>query len=129
MSLFIINCQTKVRINHLTAVKSVAILSNNTNLKFYTSKKTPVILIFVDLTNLMQINAFPWLCSFFLFLYFFFGFELNSKSWIYRQTLKLLIIIHNKQICVCHLLTFIVVMIISLSAGFVISRAATPCPY
>ncbi|CAH1978865.1 unnamed protein product [Acanthoscelides obtectus] len=34
------NCQTKLRINHLTAVKSVAIFTSNANLKFYTSKKT-----------------------------------------------------------------------------------------
>ncbi|GFS84801.1 uncharacterized protein TNCV_2956961 [Trichonephila clavipes] len=30
------NCQTKLRINHLTAVKSVAILESNANLDFYT---------------------------------------------------------------------------------------------
>ncbi|GFW47982.1 alpha-2 adrenergic receptor [Trichonephila clavipes] len=30
------NCQTKLRINHLTAVKSVAILESNVNLNFYT---------------------------------------------------------------------------------------------
>ncbi|GFX98235.1 alpha-2 adrenergic receptor [Trichonephila clavipes] len=30
------NCQTKLRINHLTAVKSVAILESNANLNFYT---------------------------------------------------------------------------------------------
>ncbi|GFX22057.1 DDE_3 domain-containing protein [Trichonephila clavipes] len=29
------NCQTKLRINHLTAVKSVAILESNANLNFY----------------------------------------------------------------------------------------------
>ncbi|GFV44528.1 uncharacterized protein TNCV_3287101 [Trichonephila clavipes] len=34
------NCQTKLRINHLTAVKSVAILESNANLNFYTWKKT-----------------------------------------------------------------------------------------
>ncbi|GFU45162.1 hypothetical protein TNCV_4236051 [Trichonephila clavipes] len=33
------NCQTKLRINHLTAVKSVAILESNANLNFYTWKK------------------------------------------------------------------------------------------
>ncbi|GFT30973.1 hypothetical protein TNCV_1683431 [Trichonephila clavipes] len=34
------NCQTKLRINHLAAVKSVAILESNANLNFYTWKKT-----------------------------------------------------------------------------------------
>ncbi|GFS94731.1 hypothetical protein TNCV_4456331 [Trichonephila clavipes] len=33
------NCQTKLRINHLTAVKSVAILESNANLNFDTWKK------------------------------------------------------------------------------------------
>ncbi|GFT58848.1 DUF4817 domain-containing protein [Trichonephila clavipes] len=33
------NCQTKLRINNLTAVKSVAILESNANLNFYTWKK------------------------------------------------------------------------------------------
>ncbi|GFY09604.1 uncharacterized protein TNCV_380991 [Trichonephila clavipes] len=37
----LMNCQTKLRINHLTAVKSVAILESNANLNFYTWKKTP----------------------------------------------------------------------------------------
>ncbi|GFX64934.1 alpha-2 adrenergic receptor [Trichonephila clavipes] len=32
----LMNCQTKLRINHLTAVKSVAILESNANLNFYT---------------------------------------------------------------------------------------------
>ncbi|GFW85497.1 alpha-2 adrenergic receptor [Trichonephila clavipes] len=35
----LMNCQTKLRINHLTAVKSVAILESNANLNFYTWKK------------------------------------------------------------------------------------------
>ncbi|GFV50802.1 alpha-2 adrenergic receptor [Trichonephila clavipes] len=32
----LMNCQTKLRINHLTAVKSVVILESNANLNFYT---------------------------------------------------------------------------------------------
>jgi len=40
------NCQTKLRINHLTGVKSVAILNSNANLKFYTSKKKQPFYIF-----------------------------------------------------------------------------------
>ncbi|GFT90079.1 alpha-2 adrenergic receptor [Trichonephila clavipes] len=36
----LMNCQTKLRINHLTAVKSVAILESNANLNIYTWKKT-----------------------------------------------------------------------------------------
>ncbi|GFY31377.1 alpha-2 adrenergic receptor [Trichonephila clavipes] len=35
----LMNCQTKLRINHLTAVKSVAILESNANLNFYIWKK------------------------------------------------------------------------------------------
>ncbi|GFY04993.1 uncharacterized protein TNCV_561251 [Trichonephila clavipes] len=38
------NFQTKLRINHLTAVKSVAILESNANLNFYTSKKNTLYL-------------------------------------------------------------------------------------
>ncbi|GFW80876.1 alpha-2 adrenergic receptor [Trichonephila clavipes] len=36
MIVLMMNCQTKLRINHLTAVKSVAILESNANLNFYT---------------------------------------------------------------------------------------------
>ncbi|GFV15487.1 alpha-2 adrenergic receptor [Trichonephila clavipes] len=35
----LMNCQTKLRINHLTAVKSVTILESNANLNFCTWKK------------------------------------------------------------------------------------------
>ncbi|GFT55490.1 alpha-2 adrenergic receptor [Trichonephila clavipes] len=40
LMIVLMNCQTKLRINHLTAVKSVAILESNANLNFYTWKKT-----------------------------------------------------------------------------------------
>ncbi|GFV14181.1 hypothetical protein TNCV_526551 [Trichonephila clavipes] len=40
----LMNCQTKLRINHLTAVKSVAILESNANLNFYTWKKNTLYL-------------------------------------------------------------------------------------
>ncbi|GFV88909.1 integrase catalytic domain-containing protein [Trichonephila clavipes] len=40
LMIVLMNCQTKLRINHLTAVKSVAILESNANLNFYTRKKT-----------------------------------------------------------------------------------------
>ncbi|GFW27702.1 alpha-2 adrenergic receptor [Trichonephila clavipes] len=36
LMIVLMNCQTKLRINHLTAVKSVAILESNANLNFYT---------------------------------------------------------------------------------------------
>ncbi|GFT30359.1 alpha-2 adrenergic receptor [Trichonephila clavipes] len=39
LMIVLMNCQTKLRINHLTAVKSVAILESNANLNFYTRKK------------------------------------------------------------------------------------------
>ncbi|GFX13737.1 DUF4817 domain-containing protein [Trichonephila clavipes] len=42
------NCQTKLRINHLTAVKSVAILESNANLNFYTWKKNTLYLRFCN---------------------------------------------------------------------------------
>ena len=45
VSLFMMNCQTKLRINHLTAVKSVAILKSIANLKFYTSIKNTLYII------------------------------------------------------------------------------------
>ncbi|GFV09089.1 alpha-2 adrenergic receptor [Trichonephila clavipes] len=38
LMIVLMNCQTKLRINHLTAVKSVAILESNANLNFYTWK-------------------------------------------------------------------------------------------
>ncbi|GFV60246.1 alpha-2 adrenergic receptor [Trichonephila clavipes] len=40
LMIVLMNCQTKLRINHLTAVKSVAILESNSNLNFYTWKKS-----------------------------------------------------------------------------------------
>ncbi|GFV08098.1 alpha-2 adrenergic receptor [Trichonephila clavipes] len=40
LMIVLMNCQTKLRINHLTAVKSVAILDSNANLNFYTWKKS-----------------------------------------------------------------------------------------
>ncbi|GFU68535.1 alpha-2 adrenergic receptor [Trichonephila clavipes] len=39
LMIVLMNCQTKLRINHLTAVKSVAILKSNANLNFSTWKK------------------------------------------------------------------------------------------
>ncbi|GFT97955.1 alpha-2 adrenergic receptor [Trichonephila clavipes] len=36
LMIVLMNCQTKLRINHLTVVKSVAILESNANLNFYT---------------------------------------------------------------------------------------------
>ncbi|GFX57981.1 alpha-2 adrenergic receptor [Trichonephila clavipes] len=36
LMIVLMNCQTKLRINHLTVVKSVAILKSNANLNFYT---------------------------------------------------------------------------------------------
>ncbi|GFW09847.1 uncharacterized protein TNCV_4251761 [Trichonephila clavipes] len=39
LMIVLMNCQTKLRINHLTAVKSVAIFGSNANLNFYTWKK------------------------------------------------------------------------------------------
>ncbi|GFV27909.1 alpha-2 adrenergic receptor [Trichonephila clavipes] len=36
LMIVLMNCQTKLRINHLAAVKSVAILESNANLNFYT---------------------------------------------------------------------------------------------
>ncbi|GFX48284.1 alpha-2 adrenergic receptor [Trichonephila clavipes] len=40
LMIVLMNCQTQLRINHLTAVKSVVILESNANLNFYTWKKT-----------------------------------------------------------------------------------------
>ncbi|GFU40750.1 uncharacterized protein TNCV_3231071 [Trichonephila clavipes] len=40
LMIVLMNCQTKLRINHLAAVKSVAILESNANFNFYTWKKT-----------------------------------------------------------------------------------------
>ncbi|GFW45443.1 alpha-2 adrenergic receptor [Trichonephila clavipes] len=40
LMIVLMNCQTKLRINHVTAVKSVAILESNANLNFYTWNKT-----------------------------------------------------------------------------------------
>ncbi|GFW12567.1 hypothetical protein TNCV_818191 [Trichonephila clavipes] len=45
LMIVLMNCQTKLRINRLTAVKSVAILESNANLNFYTWKKTLFILL------------------------------------------------------------------------------------
>ncbi|GFX58789.1 alpha-2 adrenergic receptor [Trichonephila clavipes] len=39
LMIVLMNCQTKLRINHLAAVKSVAILESNANLNFHTWKK------------------------------------------------------------------------------------------
>ncbi|GFV12666.1 alpha-2 adrenergic receptor [Trichonephila clavipes] len=39
LMIVLMNCQTKLRINLLTAVKSVFILESNANLNFYTWKK------------------------------------------------------------------------------------------
>ncbi|GFV83119.1 alpha-2 adrenergic receptor [Trichonephila clavipes] len=39
LMIVLMNCQTKPRINHLTAVKSIAILESNANLNFSTWKK------------------------------------------------------------------------------------------
>ncbi|GFU82594.1 alpha-2 adrenergic receptor [Trichonephila clavipes] len=39
LMMVLMNCQTKLRINHLTAVKLVAILESNANLNFYIWKK------------------------------------------------------------------------------------------
>ncbi|GFU53519.1 alpha-2 adrenergic receptor [Trichonephila clavipes] len=36
LMIVLMNCQTKLRINHLTAVNSVAILESNANLNFFT---------------------------------------------------------------------------------------------
>ncbi|GFT53596.1 alpha-2 adrenergic receptor [Trichonephila clavipes] len=36
LMIVLMNCQTKLRINHLTVVKSVAILESNANVNFYT---------------------------------------------------------------------------------------------
>ncbi|GFW94784.1 alpha-2 adrenergic receptor [Trichonephila clavipes] len=36
LMIVLMNCRTKLRINHLTAVKSVAILESNANLNYYT---------------------------------------------------------------------------------------------
>ncbi|GFX89228.1 alpha-2 adrenergic receptor [Trichonephila clavipes] len=43
LMIVLMNCQTKLRINHLTAVKSVAILESNANLNFYTWKKNSLV--------------------------------------------------------------------------------------
>ncbi|GFV72553.1 transposable element Tcb2 transposase [Trichonephila clavipes] len=40
LMIVLMNCQTKLRINHATAVKSVVILESDANLNFYTWKKT-----------------------------------------------------------------------------------------
>ncbi|GFW28442.1 alpha-2 adrenergic receptor [Trichonephila clavipes] len=45
LMIVLMNCQTKLRINHLTAVKSVAILESNANLNFYTWKKNTLYII------------------------------------------------------------------------------------
>ncbi|GFS50645.1 uncharacterized protein TNCV_2042261 [Trichonephila clavipes] len=45
LMIVLMNCQTKLRINHLTAFKSVAILESNANLNFYTWKKTLFIIV------------------------------------------------------------------------------------
>ncbi|GFS91851.1 alpha-2 adrenergic receptor [Trichonephila clavipes] len=39
LMIVLMNCQTKLRINHLTAIKSVTILESSANLNFYTRKK------------------------------------------------------------------------------------------
>ncbi|GFU38603.1 alpha-2 adrenergic receptor [Trichonephila clavipes] len=39
LMIVLMNCQTKLRINHLAGVKLVAILESNANLNFYTWKK------------------------------------------------------------------------------------------
>ncbi|GFX49003.1 hypothetical protein TNCV_2797941 [Trichonephila clavipes] len=49
------NCQTKLRINHLTAVKSVAILESNDNLNFYTRKKNT--LFFLNIEDLIVVSC------------------------------------------------------------------------
>ncbi|GFT28812.1 HTH_Tnp_Tc3_2 domain-containing protein [Trichonephila clavipes] len=49
LMIVLMNCQTKLRINHLTAVKSVANLESDANLNFYTWKKTLFILYFDSL--------------------------------------------------------------------------------
>ncbi|GFY20563.1 alpha-2 adrenergic receptor [Trichonephila clavipes] len=46
LMIVLMNCQTKLRISHLTAVKSVAILESNTNLNFYAWKKTLFIIFY-----------------------------------------------------------------------------------
>ncbi|GFU84231.1 alpha-2 adrenergic receptor [Trichonephila clavipes] len=47
LMIVLMNCQTKLRINHLTAVKSFAVLESNANLNFYTWKKT----LFIKITG------------------------------------------------------------------------------
>ncbi|GFV42654.1 alpha-2 adrenergic receptor [Trichonephila clavipes] len=44
LMIVLMNCQTKLRINHLTAVKSIAILESNADLNFYTWKKNTLYL-------------------------------------------------------------------------------------
>ncbi|GFX52206.1 alpha-2 adrenergic receptor [Trichonephila clavipes] len=51
LMIVLMNCQTKLRINHLTAVKSVAILESNANLNFYTWKKNT---LYLGKQSLMQ---------------------------------------------------------------------------
>ncbi|GFX39576.1 ionotropic receptor 25a [Trichonephila clavipes] len=61
------NCQTKLRINHLTAVKSVAILESNANLNFDTWKKNtlyiylnPLVFHFEEKKYFLQIPPFVY---------------------------------------------------------------------
>ncbi|GFY24270.1 uncharacterized protein TNCV_1013191 [Trichonephila clavipes] len=55
------NCQTKLRINHLTAVKSIAILESNANLKLlYLKKKHSVVAIGMAINQTRRVAKRMW---------------------------------------------------------------------
>ncbi|GFY34707.1 alpha-2 adrenergic receptor [Trichonephila clavipes] len=58
LMIVLMNCQTKLRINHLTAVKSVAILESNANLNFYTWKKNT---LYNDVTSYLNAEIPVWI--------------------------------------------------------------------
>ncbi|GFT34032.1 uncharacterized protein TNCV_4384811 [Trichonephila clavipes] len=76
LMIVLMNCQTKLRINHLTAVKSVAILESNANLNFYTWKKHSLFDISMQYQELSEMQndesvktlfnikgAMAWICN------------------------------------------------------------------
>ncbi|GFU50985.1 alpha-2 adrenergic receptor [Trichonephila clavipes] len=59
LMIVLMNCQTKLRINHLIAVKSVAILESNANLNFYTWKKNTLYNAFMLSSGITVNISFP----------------------------------------------------------------------
>ncbi|GFV95973.1 alpha-2 adrenergic receptor [Trichonephila clavipes] len=57
LMIVLMKCQTKLRINHLTAVKSVAILESNANLNIYTWKKHSLYYASLKATMMIDYNT------------------------------------------------------------------------